>query len=85
MPDDKETDRLRRRKRRGQQDREKDSRRAEKARAAHLESKATDEKSRLNQRISKLIEQGYSPESVAKRFGLSVGRINTALKATGRS
>jgi Skp family chaperone for outer membrane proteins len=85
MPDDKETDRLRRNKRRNQQDREKGSRRAEKARAAHLESKATDEKSKLNERISKLIEQGYSPASVAKRFGFSVSRINTALKATGRS
>jgi Skp family chaperone for outer membrane proteins len=85
MPDEKETDRLRRKKRRGQQDREKHSRRAEKARAAHLESKATDEKAKLNERISKLIEQGYSPASVAKRFGFSVGRINTALKAPGRS
>ncbi len=78
MSADKETDRARRKKRRGQQSREKGVRRASQARAANLESKANDEKAKLDLRISKLIDQGYSPDSVAKRLGVTVRRINRA-------
>jgi DNA-binding CsgD family transcriptional regulator len=31
-----------------------------------------------------LIDQGYSPESVAKRLGVSVRRINSALDSNSR-
>jgi transposase-like protein len=79
MSDDKEGDRSRREKRRGQLDREKETRRAEHSRTAHLESKTNDEKAKLDLRIRKLIDQGYSVESVAKRLGVSVRRVNSAL------
>jgi hypothetical protein len=82
MSDDKESDRARRKKRRGQKSREKDVMHAERARTANLESKVSEEKVKLDQRIRKLIEQGYSIESVAKRLGVTVRRINVAL---GRS
>jgi hypothetical protein len=84
MSDGKETDRSRRKKRRGQLDREKGMRRAEQSRTANLESKAKDEKAKLDLRIGKLIDQGYSPESVAKRLGVSVRRINSALDSNRR-
>ena len=70
--------------RRSQLTREKDSRRATQAHAANWESKASDAKTILNQRIAKLIEQGYSPESVAKRLGVTVRRINLAIDALSR-
>ena len=79
MSDDKEADRSRREKRRGQLDREKTVRRAEQSQAAHLESKSNDEKAKLDLRISKLIDQGYSAESVAKRLGVSLRRVNSVL------
>jgi hypothetical protein len=82
--EDKEVDRSRRKKRRGQLDREKETRRAEQSRTAHLESKTKDAKARLDLRIGKLIEQGYSPESVAKRLGLSMRRIHLAMDANSR-
>jgi len=84
MPDDKDSDRSRRKKRRGQLDREKGIRRAEQSRTAHLESKTMDEKAKLDQRIGKLIDQGYSPESVAKRVGVSMRRINSAIDSNSR-
>jgi hypothetical protein len=70
MSEDKDADRSRRKKRRGQLDREKESRRAEYSQAVHLESKTKDEKAKLDLRIGTLIDKGYSPESVAKRFGV---------------
>jgi Skp family chaperone for outer membrane proteins len=79
MPDDKDADRSKREKRRGQLGREKATRRADQSKAAHIESKANDETAKLDQRIGKLIDQGYSPESVAKRVGVSVRRIHTVL------
>lgn len=79
MSDDKEADRARREKRRGQLDREKASRRAEQSQAAHLESKSNDEKIKLDLRIGKLIDQGYSADSVAKRVGVSLRRVNSVL------
>ena len=79
MSDDKAADRSRREKRRGQLDREKTTRRAEQSQIAHQESKANDEKAKLDLRIGKLIDQGYSPETVAKRVGVSVRRIHTVL------
>jgi hypothetical protein len=84
MSDDKDADRSRRKKRRGQLDREKDTRRADQSRAAHLESKTTDAKTKLDLRIGKLIDQGYSTESVAKRLGLSMRRINSAIASNSR-
>ncbi len=84
MSDDKETDRARRKKRHSQLEREKSDRRATNEKAAHRESKTSDAKAKLNLRISKLIEQGYSPESVAKRLGVTVRRINMALDAIRR-
>jgi Skp family chaperone for outer membrane proteins len=84
MSDDKDSDRSRRKKRRGQLDREKETRRAAQSRTAHLEDKTKDEKVKLDLRIGKLIDQGYSPESVAKRLGVSVRRINSALDSNGR-
>jgi hypothetical protein len=85
MSEGKEADRSRRKKRRRQLDREKESRRAEHSRAANLESKKKLEKEKLDLRISKLIDQGYSPDSVAKRIGVSVRRINLALDSMRRT
>jgi hypothetical protein len=84
MSEGKDADRSRRKKRRGQLDREKETRRAEKSRIANLESKTKDERAKLDRRIGKLIDQGYSPESVAKRVGVSVRRINSALDSNSR-
>jgi hypothetical protein len=85
MSEGKEADRSRRKKRRGQLDREKETRRADQSRTANLESKTKDEKAKLDLRIGKLIDQGYSPESVAKRLGVSVRRINSALNSIRRT
>jgi hypothetical protein len=84
MSEDKETDRSRRKKRRGQLDREKETRRVDQSRTVHLESKQAQEKAKLDLRIGKLIDQGYSRESVAKRLGLSVRRISAAIDANSR-
>lgn len=84
MPGDKETDRARRKKRHSQLEREKSDRRTAQAKATHAESKASDAKTKLDLRIAKLIEQGYSPDSVAKRLGVAVRRINLALDAVRR-
>jgi hypothetical protein len=85
MSEEKDGDRSRRKKRRGQLDREKDTRRAEQSRTAHAESKKNDAKTKLDLRIHKLIDDGYSLESIAKRIGLSMSRINAALDANRRS
>jgi hypothetical protein len=85
MAEEKDSDRSRREKRRGQLDREKDMRRAEQSRVAHAESKKNEAKTKLDLRIGKLIDDGYSVESVAKRMGLPMGRINAALDANRRS
>ena len=84
MSEGKDADRSRRKKRRGQLDHEKETRRAEQSRTANLESKTKDEKAKLDLRIGKLIDQGYSAESVAKRVGVSVRRINSALDSNSR-
>ena len=84
MSESRDTDRSRRKKRRGQLDREKETRRAEQSRMADLESKTKDEKAKLDLRIGKLIDQGYSLDSVAKRVGVSVRRINSALDSNSR-
>ena len=84
MPDDKRADRLRRKKRRGQQEREKAQRRRAMTKAAVRESKATDETEKLNRRIAKLVDAGYSIESVSKRLGVTARRINSALDAIRR-
>ena len=84
MSEGKEADRSRRKKRRGQLDREKETRQAEQSRITNPESKTNDEKAKLELRIGKLIDQGYSPESVAKRVGVSVRRINSALDSNSR-
>ena len=84
MSADKTGDRSRREKRRGQLDREKGTRRAEQSRAAHMESKMNDVKVKVYLRIGKLVDEGYSVESVAKRMGLSMSRINAALDANLR-
>ena len=84
MSEGKDADRARRKRRRGQLDHEKGRRRAEQSRTAHLESKANDAKVKLDLRIDKLVDEGYSVESVAKRMGLSMRRINAALDANRR-
>ena len=84
MSEDKDADRSRRKKRRGQLDREKVTRRAKQSRAVHAESKTNDAKVKLELRIGKLVDEGYSVESVAKRMGLSMRRINAALDANRR-
>jgi hypothetical protein len=84
MSDGKEVDRSRRKKRRGQLDREKETRRAEQSRSAHAEPKKNGTKVKLDLRIGKLVDEGYSVESVAKRMGLSMRRINAALDANRR-
>ena len=84
MSEDKDADRSRRKKRRGQLDREKQTRRAEQSRATHAESKMNNAKLKLDLRIGKLVDEGYSMESVAKRMGLSLRRINAALDANRR-
>jgi hypothetical protein len=84
MSHDKESDRSRRKKRRGQLDREKETRQAEQLRIANQASKTKDAKAKLDQRIGKLIDQGYSPESVAKRVGVSMRRIHSAIDSNRR-
>jgi Skp family chaperone for outer membrane proteins len=84
MSDDKDADRSRRKKRRRQLDREKETRRAEQSRTANLESKMKDERAKLDLRIGKPIDQGYSAESVAKRVGVSKSRIIAALDSNSR-
>ena len=81
MMDEKEHDRSRRKKRRSQQDREKGERQTTKAKEARALSKVDNEKSRLDARIRKLIDQGYSPASIAKRLGITQRRIETAVQA----
>jgi hypothetical protein len=84
MSEDKDRDRSRRKKRRRQLDHEKETRRAGQSRATHAESKMNDAKLKLDLRIGKLVDEGYSMESVAKRMGLSMRRINAALDANRR-
>ena len=84
MSHDKESDRARRKKRREQLDREKETRQVEQSQIAQLESKTKDEKAKLDLWIGKLIDQGYSPESVAKRVGVSIRRVNSALDSNRR-
>jgi DNA-binding CsgD family transcriptional regulator len=85
MSEEKEADRSRRKKRRGQLDREKETRRAEQSRTASHAAKTSDQKAKLDLRITKLIDQGYSPESVGKRLGLSIRRIKSAIDSNRRS
>ena len=84
MSDDKDGDRSRRKKRRRQLDGEKETRRAEQSRATHMETKTNDANVKLDLRIGKLVDEGYSVESVAKRLGVSIRRINAALDANRR-
>jgi hypothetical protein len=84
MSEGKEADRSQRKKRRGQLDREKETRRAEQSRTAHLESKTQDERTKLDLRIGKLVDQGYSLEAVAKRLGVSMRRVNSAIDVNER-
>jgi hypothetical protein len=84
MSDSKEADRSRRKKRRGQLDREKESRRADQSRSIFAKSKANDANVKLDLRIGKLVDEGYSVESVAKRLGVSVRRIRSALDSNRR-
>jgi hypothetical protein len=84
MSNDKYGDRSRRKKRRGQLDREKQTRRAEQSRAAHEESKTIDAKVKRDLRIGELVDDGYSVESIAKRMGLSMWRVNQGLDAIRR-
>ena len=85
MMDEKEQDRPRRKKRRSQQDREKGEHHTAKAKEARALSKLDNEKSRLDARICKLLDQGYSPASIAKRLGITQRRIETAVQAGRRS
>lgn len=85
MSESKEEDRSRRKKRRGQLDREKDARRVEQSRTAKLNSKKKRQTAKLDLRITELIDQGYSPDSVAKRVGVSVRRIRLALDSIHRT
>ena len=57
---DKEVDRSRRERRRGQQSREKEARRAAQARTANLDSKAKNKKENIDLKIVKLTDKGYS-------------------------
>ena len=84
MSNDKEADRSKRKKRRGQQEREKAVRRRTVTKAAVRKSKAADKTEELNLRIDKLVGEGYSIESVAKRLGVTARRINLALDAIRR-
>jgi hypothetical protein len=84
MSNDREADRSRRKKRRGQQDREKAVRRTSLMKAVIRESKTKEETGRLNLRIGKLIDKSYSIESVAKRLGVTERRVNLALDALRR-
>lgn len=84
MSDDREADRSKRKKRRGQLEREKAVRRRATTKAAVRGSKATDETDKLNRRIGRLIDDGYSIESVSKRLGVTARRINSALDVIRR-
>ena len=68
-------------KRRSQQGREKDERQTADAKGARALSKLDNEKSRLDARIRKLIDQGSSLASIAKRLGITQRRTETAVQA----
>jgi Skp family chaperone for outer membrane proteins len=80
MSDEKQ--RSQRKKRRGQQAREKKERRKDKAREANAASRSNQAKQKLDARICKLIEDGYSSPSIAKRLGVTLIRIKIAVEAT---
>jgi hypothetical protein len=82
--DEKDKSRSRRKKRRSQLAREKGVRSELKAKEARAELKAKDSKRQLDLRIGKLIDQGYSVESVAKRLGVTPRRIHGAIEANRR-
>jgi hypothetical protein len=84
MSNEKDDDRSRRNKRRSHQEREKGERSAAMAKAAHAESKVSDEKQKLNLRIGKLLQQGYSKPSIAKRLNVTPRRIESAVDALRR-
>jgi hypothetical protein len=79
MSREKDDDRSRREKRRSRQEREKEQRSAGIAKVARAESKVSAEKLKLDMRIGKLLEQGYSKPSVAKRLGVTPRRIEAAI------
>ena len=82
MSDDKDSDRARRKKRRSQLEREKEGGRASTAKSVHQESKASDATRKLDLRIGKLIDEGYSPDFVAKRLGVTIQRINRLMSSS---
>jgi hypothetical protein len=84
MSEGKEADRSRRKKRRRQLDQEKKTRRTEQSRSLFAQSKANDATVKLDLRIGKLVDDGYSVEAVAKRMGLPIRRINAALDTNRR-
>jgi IS30 family transposase len=81
MPDEKEDTRLKRNRRRSREDLEKGKRREALAKIARSQSKQNSAKQQLDQRIGKLLEQGYSKASVAKRLGVTPRRIDVAIDA----
>ena len=68
-------------KRRSQQDLEKGERKAVKEKEAHAEPKLDNAKATFDAWIRKLIQQAYSPASIAKRLGITQRRIETAIQA----
>ena len=79
MTDEKDAERLHRNKRRLQLGREKAVRKSGEQRAANAESKVNAAKLKLDATICHLQAQGYSKESVAKRLGVSLRRIDLAI------
>jgi hypothetical protein len=84
MEIDKDDARLNRKRRRSREDAEKVKRRATLAKIARADSQQNRAKQQLDLRISKLLEQGYSKASIAKRLAITSRRIDLAVDAVDR-
>jgi hypothetical protein len=84
MPDEKEDSRLKRNRRRSSEDLEKGKRRAAREKIVRAESKLNSARQQLDLRITKLLNQGYSKASIAKRLAVTPRRIDLAVDSASR-
>jgi hypothetical protein len=84
MEIEKDDARLKRKRRRSREDIEKVKRRTALAKIARADSKQNSAKQQLDLRISKLLEQGYSKASIAKRLSVTPRRIDEAIDSVRR-
>ena len=84
MEIEKDDARLKRKRRRSREDVEKVKRRAALEKIARADSRQNSAKQQLDLRISKLLEQGYSKASIAKRLSVTPRRIDGAIDSVRR-